>query len=347
MNISTVKVVLTEQDVLSIIQDYAQIEGIEIHSIEIKELITLRGHYKKRITIPFQAKLGLGNIKGNIINVIVFKINVLKIAMLKSIKNIVLKKLLSDFDEYGVKGEKGIITLNLDKMSKLVPYFDFSLSKINIIEGGLEIELEKVAYTENKKLSPIVVKKNHEISTIKTQGEYGKVRNKILEKVPDKYEKIVQYAMFIPDITVLLWRLFRDKRVKIKVKLMLAGVIAYLASPIDIIPDFIPLVGEIDDVAIAFFGLNAIANEVPKEIILENWQGEEDIILLTKEAVNYISKIVGSYNVAKLLEIIKKIFKKGNESYKLVAKKSQSKVHEHNLKVEEEITVNEERDNIH
>ena len=96
---------------------------------------------------------------------------------------------------------------------------------------------------------------------------------------------------------------------------MVAGVIAYLASPLDIIPDFIPLVGKIDDVAIAFFGLNAIINEVPKEIILQNWQGKEDVILLTREAVGNISGIVGSRNVGKLLLVVKNIFKKGEENF--------------------------------
>ena len=60
--------------------------------------------------------------------------------------------------------------------------------------------------------------------------------------------------------------------------------------------------------AIAFFGLNAIFNEVPKEIILENWQGEKDIIMIVKQGVAYISEVVGSRNVAKLITFIKKIF---------------------------------------
>ena len=55
---------------------------------------------------------------------------------------------------------------------------------------------------------------------------------------------------------------------------------------------------------------------MPKEIILQNWQGQEDIILLTKEAVSYISQAVGSKNVGKLLSAVKNIFKKGEENLK-------------------------------
>lgn len=345
MKISAAKAILTEQDILSIIEDYVHIEGLEINSIEIKELITVRGSYKKRIKIPFEVKLGLGNIKGNIINVKILKINVSKIGIIKSIKNVALKKLLSDFADLGVDVDKDNVAVNLEEVSMLVPYFYFTLNRINIIEGGIEVEAENVIYAETKKM--IQMKKSCELSPIRTQGEYSRVRDKIVEKVPEKYEKAVQYAMLIPDITVLLWRLFRDKRVKIKVKMMVGGVIMYLASPIDILPDFIPLIGRIDDVAIAFFGLNAIINEIPEEIILENWQGEENIILLTKEAVNYISKLVGTYNVNKFFEVTKIIFKKGHENYKLAAKKQQLESDMYNLECKEAITLNEDGHHIH
>lgn len=313
MKVSALKVVLTEEDILGIIYDYIQIEGLKIDSIEIRELITVRGSYKKKIKIPFVAKIGLGNINGNIVNIKVFSVKVSKIGVFSCIKNIALKKLLSDFSEYGIKVDKDTITLDLDLASKLIPYFYFKLKTINIMNGAFEVEAQDVIYSERK---PVVnIEKRDQISLpFKIEDGYSNVRDKVIDKVPDKYDKIVQYAMILPDIMVLLWRLFRDKRVKIKVKMMVAGVIAYLASPLDFIPDFIPLVGKIDDVAIAFFGLNAIFNEVPKEIILRNWQGKEDVILLTREAVGYISEMVGSRNVGKLLLVVKDIFKKGEEN---------------------------------
>lgn len=315
MKVSTVKVELKEQDLLSIIHEYVKVEGLKIDSIEIKELIKVKGSYKNKITIPFEVKIGLGNICGNIVNLKLFSIKVSKIGIIRCIKNIVLKKLLSDFAEYGVKVDKDTITLDLDKVSSLVPYFYLKLKKINVISGALEVDVEEIVYSERKPVLSIE-KREKPSEFFKVEDEYSKVRNQVIHKVPDKYDKIILYAIIIPDIIALLWRLFRDKRVKIKVKMMTAGVIAYLASPIDVIPDFIPLVGKIDDVAIAFFGLNAILNEVPKEIILQNWEGKEDIILLTREAVKYMSEIVGSKNVGKLLLLIKNIFKKGEEKFK-------------------------------
>lgn len=324
MKVSEVKVVLTEQDILSIIDEYIDIEGLTIEDIQIKEFINIKGNYKKKIIIPFEVKIGLGSICGNIINIKVFNVNVSKIGIFSGIRNIALKKIFSEFQEYGVKVDKDIVTVDLNLASKLIPYFYFKLNNINIISGALEVQANNVVYSEKKPivsikkncaLSPTVsivssMKRNCILSPSIQQDGYSKVRDKVVHKVPDKYEKVIQYGMIVPDIVVMLWRLLRDKRVNIKVKMMVAGIIAYLASPIDILPDFIPLVGKVDDVAIAFFGLNAIINEVPEEIILQSWQGEENIILLTKEVVGYISKIVGSQNVGMLLSFIKKAFKK-------------------------------------
>ncbi|NLU08418.1 MAG: DUF1232 domain-containing protein [Clostridiales bacterium] len=140
-------------------------------------------------------------------------------------------------------------------------------------------------------------------------GKYHKFREKILHKVPSKYEKIVEYGMLVPDIVVFLGRLLKDKRVNLKIKIMLAGLIAYLASPIDVLPDFIPFIGKIDDISIVFFALNVILDEIPKEIIIDDWQGKENIVVITKEAVDYITAILGGKNISKILDQIRNIFK--------------------------------------
>jgi uncharacterized membrane protein YkvA (DUF1232 family) len=335
MKVSSVKLMLTEEDILNILEEYVSIQGLIIKSIKVKEIIEVKGIYKKKITIPFTAELGLGNIFGNIVNMKLLKVRISKIGIFKGIKNIALKKILVQFQEYGVKVDKDTIIINLDEISKLIPYFFFKLKSIDIIQGAVEVEAEEVIYSERKPivnlqkscglspsfqrncglspnprencgLSPKVV--NSCVPSPK--DEYTRVREKIRRRVPDKYDRVLQYTMLVPDITALLWRLLKDNRVPVKAKVKLGAVIAYLASPVDILPDFIPLIGKVDDVAIAFFGLNAIINEVPEELILQNWQGEENVVLVTKEAVSYISKVVGSQNLSRLLTFIKKMFKK-------------------------------------
>jgi uncharacterized membrane protein YkvA (DUF1232 family) len=163
-------------------------------------------------------------------------------------------------------------------------------------------------YEPHKETPNFKAKKDKdEEKKIKISDRYTKLRVNIEDKVPDKFKDIIEYAMLIPDIVALLWRLFRDKRVNTKTKMLVGGLLAYIASPIDIIPDFIPLIGKIDDVAIVLFAMNKIINEVPEEVILSNWTGKDNIIKIVSEGVTFISKMVGSQNVGKLIETVKKL----------------------------------------
>ncbi|AZV55620.1 DUF1232 domain-containing protein [Clostridium sp. AWRP] len=312
MKVSFGKAILTEQDILGIVHEYVNIEGLNIENISINEIITIEGTYKSKISVNFQVNMGLGNINNNIINLKIFDVHVYKFKVFKNVKNIVLKRLLDDFSPYGVEVDRDTVRVDLNLAVKLIPYFNLKLKKVEILPRALEVEAEDIRYEEKKKF-PNIEKKKRSILIL---DKYHKFRKEVVSKVPQKYEKIVEYAMLIPDIIMLFIRLFKDKRVKIKVKIMLSGVIAYLASPIDIIPDFIPFVGKIDDVALAFFALNSIIDEIPEEIIIENWQGEENIILVTREAVKYITKIIGSANVSKVLNQLGNVFKSSERKEK-------------------------------
>jgi uncharacterized membrane protein YkvA (DUF1232 family) len=314
MKVSEVKAVLTEEDLLSILKDFVEVEveGLTFTKVMIDDLIIIEGMYKKGVSVPFRAKVGIGNVYDNILNVKIFDINVAKIGILNGIKDITLRALLKDFAEYGIKAEKNYLEIDMNLISKLIPYVYFNLKSVKIEKGIIEADVKDIIYAENKETTKIK-KKDKKNVDVRTKDGYYKFRKKLEGNVPKKYDKLLEYAMLIPDITALLYRLFRDKRVSMKVKMKVAGVAAYLASPIDIIPDFIPFIGRIDDVGVAFFGLNSIINDVPENIILENWQGEQDIIKLIREGVSYISKAVGSENVSKLIDFIKKIGKKKEE----------------------------------
>ncbi len=94
--------------------------------------------------------------------------------------------------------------------------------------------------------------------------------------------EIAQYLLLLPDLFILVSRLIVDKRVPAGKKVFLAGVITYLISPIDIIPDFIPFVGYTDDLFLAIFALDNLLNNVNENVIMENWSGKENIIELIK-----------------------------------------------------------------
>ena len=68
--------------------------------------------------------------------------------------------------------------------------------------------------------------------------------------MPLNVQKYSDYILIIPDIVALIYRLLKDKRVPVKTKIIISSVICYIAVPSDLIPDKIPFVGKIDDIAV-------------------------------------------------------------------------------------------------
>lgn len=315
MRLSSVNVSLSEKDILSLIDQFVEVEGLSIKSINIDELISIEGEYKKGVTIPFKAKLGIGNVINNCINISIFDVKVAKIGVLNSVKKLAMKALLKDLVSIGLTVDGETLNLNLNKLSKSIPYVYFNLKSAEVENGFIKIEAQDIIYTEEKETISIKHKETKN-KRIPAKDGYTSFRKNIINKVPSKYEKIATYSMILPDIIALLYRLFLDKRVSIKTKVLAAGILGYLVSPIDILPDFIPFIGEIDDIAVAFYGLNTIINDVPEEVILDNWQGEENVITIVNEGVKYIGKIAGSENIAKLVNFIKGLGKKTKKEEK-------------------------------
>lgn len=82
-------------------------------------------------------------------------------------------------------------------------------------------------------------------------------------------------AGFVPDCVVLVRRLLGDDRVPRRSKWLLAGLIAYLASPIDLVPDVIPVAGQLDDAILAAFVLRRVLRAAGPGLLREHWPGPE------------------------------------------------------------------------
>jgi len=100
----------------------------------------------------------------------------------------------------------------------------------------------------------------------------------------------------LPDFFVLVTRLALDKRVPTKRKLMMGGIIAYMMMPIDIIPDFIPILGHVDDMVLLVMGLNMVLNDTDQKVLEDNWSGEGNILQImqkiTANAEKFLDKNV-------------------------------------------------------
>jgi len=108
--------------------------------------------------------------------------------------------------------------------------------------------------------------------------------------------KLGEYLFLLPDFFILVSRLALDKRVPSKQKLMVGGIIAYLIMPIDIIPDFIPVIGHVDDLVLVVMGLNMILNDIDPKVISDNWSGEGDVLeqmqKITATAERFLDKTI-------------------------------------------------------
>jgi len=79
----------------------------------------------------------------------------------------------------------------------------------------------------------------------------------------------------VPDCAVLFKRLLRDPRMPRRAKAALAVAVPYLASPIDLIPDFIPVLGQLDDALLVIAVLGYVARCAGREVVAELWPGSE------------------------------------------------------------------------
>jgi uncharacterized membrane protein YkvA (DUF1232 family) len=80
-------------------------------------------------------------------------------------------------------------------------------------------------------------------------------------------------AGFIPDCLVLVKRLLGDARVPPHRKLLLLLLVGYLAMPFDLVPDFVPVAGQLDDAILVTLVLRAVLRAGGEELLQEHWPG--------------------------------------------------------------------------
>ena len=81
--------------------------------------------------------------------------------------------------------------------------------------------------------------------------------------------RFAQILRHLPNFARLYWRLFRDRRVSVLPKALLVLLVLYVLFPFDVIPDFVPVVGEMDDVAVLLGGLWWFVRLCPPEVVRE------------------------------------------------------------------------------
>jgi len=91
--------------------------------------------------------------------------------------------------------------------------------------------------------------------------------------VDGRHEDARALIRFVPDCVVLFHRLLGDPRVPRRSKLLAVAIIAYLAMPFDLVPDFIPVAGQLDDAIVVAIALRSILRAAGRELLEEHWPG--------------------------------------------------------------------------
>lgn len=100
------------------------------------------------------------------------------------------------------------------------------------------------------------------------------------------------FLMFLPNMVMLLGRLLKDARVPTAEKALFLGAIVYVISPLDLIPDILPFIGQVDDLYVVALTLLRLVNRTDESVVRQHWSGGGDIIALTDSIANIAPKLL-------------------------------------------------------
>jgi uncharacterized membrane protein YkvA (DUF1232 family) len=89
---------------------------------------------------------------------------------------------------------------------------------------------------------------------------------------------IKELASFLPDCVTTVRRLRGDPRVPRRAKLVVGLAGLWVLSPIDLIPEFLPVIGPLDDVVVVALALRYAARQMPPELLFEAWPGRRSVL---------------------------------------------------------------------
>jgi len=80
----------------------------------------------------------------------------------------------------------------------------------------------------------------------------------------------------VPDVLRLVRSLLTDRTVPVGVRLWLVLLVVWLVSPIDLVPDFLPVIGPLDDVVVAVLVLRYVRRRLGEDELRRRWLGTDD-----------------------------------------------------------------------
>ena len=137
------------------------------------------------------------------------------------------------------------------------------------------------------------------------QRLYERIRNSVLTHKPKgEPSGLLDLLFLLPDFTVLLMRLLRDDRVPIMAKAVAVGGVAYVLSPIDILPGLLfGPIGLVDDLVVVAACVSGMLNRVHPDVVRSHWSGQGDVL----DAVASVTDLVEDRVVGGLRSVVDRV----------------------------------------
>lgn len=318
MRVSAVNIELKSNDILSMIEEFVKVDGLSITSIDINKGLTVKGEFRKGLAIGFKATCTITGVEDNKLRIKLFSASLMSLGIIKPFRKLGLKIGLKGFKEQGISVSGDEIIIDINKILENVPFVNLNLDKVCVEDQTIKVNVKEINFSLSKmqeKSMEVAVEHKVEgqvkdddyimhIDVKKVEDSYTKGREIAVNHIPDSVKDYKDYIMILPDLVALIFRLFKDKRVPMKNKLILASALGYSVLPIDILPDKLPIIGSLDELTLIFFALNTTLKDVPIEIILENWQGKNSFVLVLRNGLDFLSGFTSSKNLESIYEVV-------------------------------------------
>ncbi|MEO7540081.1 MAG: YkvA family protein [Pyrinomonadaceae bacterium] len=118
-------------------------------------------------------------------------------------------------------------------------------------------------------------------------------KNKIKRREKSEMKgRLRSFLMFLPNMVMLLGRLIKDSRVPNAEKVLFIAAIVYVISPLDLIPDIFPFIGQVDDLYVVALTLLRLVNHTDAAVIRQHWSGGGDIVALAESIASIAPKFL-------------------------------------------------------
>jgi uncharacterized membrane protein YkvA (DUF1232 family) len=128
--------------------------------------------------------------------------------------------------------------------------------------------------------------------TIEIEGRerrlYDRLRASVATPRPGESSGLRDVLLLLPDLTILLFRLLRDERVPVGGKAIAMLGVAYVFSPVDLLPEaLIGPIGLLDDLFVVGAALSRILNYVHPDVVRSHWSGQGDALDAIQRATGW------------------------------------------------------------